>query len=127
MADLSTNLDTISSAQSQKEVTANAVDDAESPASFGGRHASQCSGLTWGYYGGKYRDGSNVTQMLSNGTLALANGATNYIEFDKTSGTVSSNTSAFTSGRTPFYTATTSGGVVTNYIDERVITFATTP
>lgn len=127
MADSTTNLDTISSAQSQKEVTANAVDDAESPASFGGRHASASSGLTWGYYGGKYRDGSNVTQMLANGTLALPSGSTNYIEFDKTSGTVSSNTSAFTSGRTPLYTVTTGASTVTNYIDERVITFATTP
>lgn len=127
MADSTTNLDTISSAQSQKEVTANAVDDAESPSSFGGRHASTSSGLTWGYYGGKYRDGSNVTQMLSNGTIALPNGTTSYIEFDKTSGTVSSNTSGFTSGRTPLYIAVTAGSVVTSYTDERVITFATFP
>lgn len=127
MADSTTNLDTILTAQSQKEVTANSVDDAESPASFGGRHASACTGLTWGYYGGRYRDGSNVTQLLANGTIALSASATNYVEFNKTTGLVTANTSAFTSGRTPLYIAVVGTATVTSYTDQRIITFATFP
>jgi len=122
-----TNLDTIQTAQAQKEVTANAADDAESPASFGGRRASTTSGLTWGYYGGPYRDGSNALQRLANGTKALTPSATNYLEFDKTAGTVSVNTSSYTSGRMPMARITTGSSTVTSWLDDRCIAFQTTP
>src|SRR5882762_8989029 len=106
MADSTTNLDTIATAQSQKEVTANAEDDAESPASFLGRRASTTSGLTLGYYGGKYLSGgsSPAIASLANGTVAVSASVTNYVEFDPVAGTVSANVSAFTPGRVPMYT-----------------------
>jgi hypothetical protein len=121
------NLDTILSTQSAKEVTANALFDAVGGVSFGGRHASASSALTWAYYGGKYRNGSNVTTMLANGTVTLTASATNYVEFDKTSGLVTVNTSGFTSGRTPLYIVITGVSTVTSWTDERVVTLATFP
>jgi hypothetical protein len=121
MADSATNLDTISSGQSQKEVTANAAADAESPASFGGRRASTTTGLTWGYYGGKYIAGgsSPAITMLANGTIGLNASATNYIEFDPVAGTVSCNTTGFTAGRVPLYTVVAGSSTVTSYTDQR--------
>ena len=128
MADGPTSiLDQISSAQSQKEVTANAEDDPESPAAFGGRRASTTSGLTWGYYGGPYRDGSNVTQRLANGTKALTASTVNYIEFNKTTGAVTVNTTAYTSGLMPMARVTTGASTITSWLDDRILTFATTP
>lgn len=115
------NLDTIATGQAQKEVTANAADDAESPASFGGRRASTCSGLTWGYYGGKYPAGgaSPAITMLANGTKALSASATNYLEFDPVAGTVSVNTTKFTPGFYPLYTIITGAATVTSWTDQR--------
>lgn len=128
MADGPTSiLDQIDTAQSQKEVTANAADDAESPGSFCGRHASACVGLTWAYYGGPYRDGSNVTQRLANGTIALTASTVNYVEFNKTTGLVTTNTSAYTSGRMPMARVTTGVSTITSWLDDRIVTFATTP
>jgi hypothetical protein len=121
------NLDTILSTQAAKEVTANALFDAVGGVSFGGRHASACAGLTWAGYGGKYRNGSNVTTMLANWTVTLTASTTNYVEFDKTAGAVSVNTSGFTSGRTPLYTIVTGVSTVTSWLDERVVTLATFP
>ncbi|MEF8733277.1 MAG: hypothetical protein V5B40_15655 [Candidatus Accumulibacter meliphilus] len=52
MASSTTHLDLIAQSQSSKEVTANALFDAGSPATLFGRRASLCSGLNWFYYGG---------------------------------------------------------------------------
>jgi hypothetical protein len=52
MASSTTNLDLIAQSQSSKEVTANALFDAGSPATLFGRRGSLCSGLNWFYYGG---------------------------------------------------------------------------
>jgi hypothetical protein len=121
MSDSATNLDTIATGQSQKEVTANAADDAESPASFGGRRASTTTGTTWGYYGGKYVAGgaSPAITMLANGTVALTVSNTNYVEFDPVAGTVSANTTAFTAGRVPLYTVVVGSSTITSYTDQR--------
>src|SRR5882762_6464126 len=115
------NLGQISTAQSQKEVTANAGTDGESPASLGARRASTTSGLTWGYYGGKYMAGgaSPAITMLANGTIALTASNTNYVEFDPVAGTVSANTTAFTAGRVPLYTVVTGASTITSYTDQR--------
>jgi hypothetical protein len=119
MADSATNLDTISSAQSQKEVTANAAFDAGSPATLFGRRASTTSGLTWGYYGGKlWIDG--VLTTIANGTVALTASATNYVEADR-AGVVSKNTTGFTAGRTPLYEIVTGASTVTSYTDRRIL------
>lgn len=117
MANSATNLDQIATAQAQKETRANELFDAGSPATLFGRQASQCSALTWGYYGGTlYVDGAATA--VSNGTLSLTNGATNYIEATR-AGVVSANTTGFTAGRMPLYTAVTAGSVVTSYTDHR--------
>lgn len=118
MADSTTNLDTISSTQGGKELTANELFDAASPASVYGRHASTCGGLTWGYYGGKVPI-SGVPTAVSNGTLTLAASSTNYVEANPATGAVSSNTSGFTSGYWRLYTAIAGASTVTSYTDHR--------
>lgn len=114
----SSNLDQIQSSQQQKEVTANAADDAESPASLFGRQASQTTALTWGYYGGKLTvDGVLTTK--ANGTVALTASQTNYVEVDRT-GAVSTNITGFTAGRTPLYQIVTGASTVTSWTDYRM-------
>jgi hypothetical protein len=119
MADSTTNLDTIATGQSQKEATANELIDAASPSTFGGNHSTATSGLTWGYYGGKYFDGSGAIQNLLNGTVTLTASATNYVEFNNATGLVTVNTSAFTSGRMPLYKIVTGPSSISSYTDER--------
>src|SRR5512135_2522167 len=108
MANSTTNLDLISSSQASKEITANALFDAESPASLYGRRASATANLTWGYYGGMLAIAGTPT-AIANGTKTLTNGATNYIEADPTTGNVAVNTSNFTAANIPLYAVVTSG------------------
>jgi hypothetical protein len=116
MANSTTNLDLISSSQAQKEITANALFDAASPATLGGRRASTTTALTWGYYGGNVIISGTVTPV-SNGTVTLTDNTTNYLQISST-GVVSCNTTGFGSN-TPLYLIVTSGGLVTTYTDER--------
>jgi hypothetical protein len=117
MSNSTTHLDTISSTQSQKEVTANALFNAGSSATLFGRRASTSSGLTWGYYGGRMLvDGALTT--INNGTVLLAGSTTNYVESTR-GGSVSANTTGFTAGRIPLYTVVTGTASVTSYTDER--------
>lgn len=118
MSSSTTNLDMLVQSQSSKEVTANALFDAGSPATIFGRRQSTCSGLTWGYYGGRMLvDG--VLTTIANGTVALTASTTNYVEANR-SGTVSKNTTGFTAGSIPLYTVVTGSASVTSYTDERV-------
>ncbi|HEY6021668.1 MAG TPA: hypothetical protein VIY48_17920 [Candidatus Paceibacterota bacterium] len=119
MASSTTNLDLISSSQASKEITANALFDAESPAALFGRRASTTANLTWGYYGGAMSVNGIVT-AIPNGTKTLTNGATNYLEADPTTGNVAVNTSNFTAANIPLYSVVTAGNVVTSYTDFRV-------
>ena len=117
MANSTSNLDLLASNQAAKETVANAALDAASPATLFGRRASTCTGLTWGYYGGRLLvDG--VLTTINNGTVALTGSATNYVEATR-SGTVSANTTAFTAGSIPLYTIVAGGSTVTSYTDER--------
>lgn len=118
MADSTTNLDVLSASQAQKEVTANAVFDAASPATLFGRRASTTTALTWGYYGGKVLIGGTVTS-IANGTVALTASTTNYVEANN-AGTVSKNTTGFTAGSIPLYTVVTGTSTITSYTDHRV-------
>jgi hypothetical protein len=125
MANSTTNLDTISQSQAQKEVTANALFDAASPSTVWGRHASACSGLTWAYYGGVFAV-SNVPTLIANGTLTMTNNATNYIYVDS-SGTVHITSSAPTGWPGPLtpstnialYDVTVASGFTTGWNDWR--------
>lgn len=117
MSDSATNLDTIATAQASKEVTANALYDAGSPATLFGRRASTSSGLTWGFYGGKLLVDGVVTS-IANGTVALTASTTNYVEASR-AGVVSRNTTGFTAGSIPLYTVVTGASTVTSYTDHR--------
>jgi hypothetical protein len=115
-------LDIISSSQSQKEVTANALFDAASPATLFGRRASTTSALTWGYYGGTLGIAGALTSV-ANGTVTLTASSTNYVE-STIAGVVSCNTSGFTSGRIALYTVVTGASSVTSYTDSRAFLFS---
>jgi hypothetical protein len=118
MANSTTHIDTISSSQAQKEVTANAVFDAASPATLFGRRASTTSALTWGYYGGNIMVDGVLTQV-ANGTVALTASTTNYVEATR-AGVVSKNTTGFTAGQIPLYSIVTGAATVTSYTDYRL-------
>jgi hypothetical protein len=87
------------------------------PVIAGGYKPSTTSGLTLGYYGGIWWTGSALG-TIADGTLVLANNTTNYVEA-QANGTISSNTSGFTTGRAPLYTVVTSGGAITTITDKR--------
>ena len=119
MSSSTTNLDLIAQSQSSKEVTANALFDAGSPATLFGRRASLCSGLNWFYYGGVMLVDGVLTTISNNAAaLALTASATNYIEATR-AGVVSKNTTAFTPGSIPLYTVVTGASSVTSYTDQR--------
>jgi collagen type I alpha len=124
MANSTTNLDTILQSQSQKEVTANEILDAASPATGFGRHGSACIGLTWGYYGGTLLVSGTPTQ-IANGTLTLTASVVNYIYLD-TSGVVHVTTSIpgswpgpLAGGSVALYDVTAGSATVTSYNDWR--------
>jgi hypothetical protein len=124
MANSTTNLDTILQSQGQKEVTANSLFDAASPASGFGRHGSACAGLTWGYFGATLSIAGTPTQF-ANGTLTLTDNATNYIYVD-TAGTVHVTASIpgswpgpLAAGSVALYDVTTVSGFVTSWNDWR--------
>jgi hypothetical protein len=119
MASSTTNLDLIAQSQASKEVTANALFDAVSPATLFGRRASLCSGLNWFYYGGVMLVDGVLTAIANNAAaLVLSASTTNYIEATR-AGVVSKNTVGFTGGSIPLYTAVTGASSVTSYTDQR--------
>lgn len=117
MSNSTTLLDLITSSQATKEVTANAMFDAASPAMFLGRRASTTSGLNWGYYGSRMLvDG--VLTAIASGSVLLTASTTNYVEATR-AGVVSKNTTGFTAGSIPMYTVVTGVSTITSYTDER--------
>lgn len=119
MSDSTSLLDLISQSQAGKEVTANALFDAGSPAMLFGRRASLCSGLNWYYYGGSMVVDGVLTAIANNAAaLVLSASATNYVEATR-AGVVSKNTTGFTPGAIPLYTIVTGASSVTSYTDNR--------
>ena len=119
MSNSTPTFDPLVQSQSGKEITANAMFDALSPASLYGRRQSTCSGLTWGYYGGNVLVNGVLTQV-ANGTLTLTASTTCYIEATPTTGAVSFNTAGFSAGRIPLYTVVTGASTVSSYTDHRL-------
>jgi hypothetical protein len=130
MADYSTNLDSITQGQAQKEVTANADIGALSPSAAFARRDSTSAGLTWGYYGATWDVAGRPTKK-NGGTLQLTNNATCYI-YASDDGEIHFQTSAPSGWPGPFvspgspaetatalYQVTTSGGLVTDWTDLR--------
>lgn len=119
MSGSTSNLDLIAQSQSSKEVTANALFDAGSPATLFGRRASLCAGLNWYYYGGAMVVDGVLTTIANNGAaLVLSASTTNYIESTR-AGVVSKNTTGFTAGSIPLYLVVTGASTVTSYTDNR--------
>lgn len=84
---------------------------------FGKRHPA-ISGLTWGYWGGRW-GGLSITA----GTVTLTNAATNYIVVQRSTGTVSVSTATTnwndSANYARVYQITTAGGVITAEQDRR--------
>lgn len=93
--------------QAQKEVIINNNIAVLEQAGVLGHNPATTAGLVFGYYGGYYQDSLGVINSIANGTITLTASATNYIEFDRDTGTVSKNTTGFTTGRVPMYVLAT--------------------
>lgn len=126
MADSSSRLDLLNSDQYSKEVVANAALNAASPAALFGRRSSTSGGLSWGYYGGAMML-SGVPTIIANGVITLTASATNYIESDPATGTLSKNTTAWTSGKIPTYKVICNASTATSWQDFRCMQFAAVP
>jgi hypothetical protein len=120
MSDSTTNLDLVSESQGAKATSANALFDAASPAMFGGRRASVCSGLTWGYYGGALAKSDGSIVAVANGTLSLTASATNriYLTLSGTIAVVTGGTAA-ADELVLLYAVVTGASSVTSYQDHR--------
>lgn len=119
MSSTTSLLDLLTQAQAGKHITANDLFNAMSPAALFGRRASLCSGLNWFYTGGPLLVDGVLTVIANNAAaLVLSASATNYIEATR-AGMVSKNTSAFTPGSIPLYTAVTDASSVTLWTDYR--------
>lgn len=121
MADSTTHLDLLFESQSGKATSANALFDAGSPATFGARRASACSGLTWGYYGGWINKFDGSLAEVANGTLTLTASSTNrvYLKLDGSIGVVTGS-SAAADELVLLYAVVTGASSVTSYDDHRV-------
>ena len=93
------------------------VADSRTMAQIFSAKAATTTGLTWGYYGGNIRTDNTIT-TVADGTVALTDDATNYIEVDS-AGTFYANTSAFTAGRIPIRQVVCASGVQTTSTDKR--------
>ena len=118
MSNSTTLLDLISSSQASKEVTANALFDAASPATLYGRRASTTANLVWGFYGGMLNIDGTLT-AIADSVVTLTNTATNYVEVAPSTGNISVNTSNFTAANIPLYSVVVSGNLVSSYTDYR--------
>lgn len=112
------SLDLLTPGQAGKEYTVNELAKAFATSAIFARRQTTSTGLTWGYYGG-YLLLDGVLTSVADGTIALTASATNYIETTR-AGVVSKNTTGFTAGSIPLYTATTDGSGVTASTDYRV-------
>ena len=125
MADSTTHLDTISQSGASQDQLANALYDALSPAALFGRRASQCTGLTWAYFGGNVTksDGSQVT--VGNGSVTATASSTNYVTALKESGAVYCHTTTTawddTANYWRLYSLTAGASSITSFTDEREI------
>lgn len=120
MADSTSHLadDDIAQGAGSQDLTANALFDAASPAMTAGRRMSQTSGVTFAYFGGKVRISGAISQ-IANASVLLSISTTNYVEMHPDTGAISKNTTAFTAGYVPLYTAVTSASAITSYTDHR--------
>jgi hypothetical protein len=112
------NLQQLSAEQVSKEVVINENFETLDWSTVYGKNPAETSGLTWGYYGGRW-GGFAVTAD----ELALSDDATNYIVVDKSDGVPSVSSSADnwndTENFARVYKVTTASGLVTVIEDHR--------
>jgi hypothetical protein len=117
MADFNTPYDQVTAGDGA-DAEVNELFDAASPSMLFGRHAAATTGLTWGYYGGRW---SGFT--IANGTVSLTASATNYVTVLLANGGVgcsASNASWLdTANYARAYEVTTGNAAITNYRDFR--------
>lgn len=105
--------------QAQAEVIVNESLAALQHVAVYGYKAATSSGLTWGYYGGRWQ-GFDITAA----TLTLTDSATNYIVVARATGVASVSTSSTNHSNTTdyalCYTVVVAGGVPTTITDERL-------
>jgi hypothetical protein len=115
---MSTTLQQLTAAQTNKEVAINRNFETTSWSGVYGKKQSTSSGLTWGYYGGRW-GGFTV----ADGTHSLTNAADNYIVVLKSNGVASFSTATTNWNNTTdyarVYKVTTAGSVVTATEDHR--------
>jgi hypothetical protein len=112
-----TTLQQMAEGQANAHVVVNEIAESLSAAGvFSKRHAAT-SGLVWGYYGGLYNGNTKA-----DGTVTLTDDADNYVVVLRSSGVVSTSTSA-TNSTDPLYAKlykiTTVSGAVTAAVDQR--------
>lgn len=115
--DSTPTLDQLSTSSANIPTRINESQDALSPGSLYGRRASTTTGLTWGYYGGRYQSAA-----IANGTLALTASTTNYVVAAVAGGAVSVSTATTnwnSSSYIRLYKIVTGASAVTSYEDHR--------
>ena len=112
-------MDQINSAQASPEIIINENFEALADLAVYAKKASTTTGLTWGYYGGRWA-GFAVTD----GTLTLTASATNYIVAAKATGVLSVSTSttnwADTTNYAKVYQVVTGASTITSFASYRV-------
>lgn len=119
MADSTTNIDTISSSQAQKEVTANAFFDAVGLASAFGRRASTTTGLTMGFYGTPRWKIDGVAVARTNAAFALTASSTRYVSINRGFSSFAEVASAFDADKLALYKVVTGSSTISSYEDHR--------
>lgn len=114
-----TTIPSIVEGQAQPATKANENFAAVAPAGIFGKKASTTTGLTFGYLGGVI-EVAGVLTTISDGTVSLTNGTTNYVEVNR-AGTVSTNTTGFTAGSTPLYEIVTASSAISSITDRRIV------
>lgn len=108
----------LAAGQANAEVIINRNTSALAAVAFGARNEATSSGLTWGYWGGRWGG-----TAVADGTLALTASATNYIVANRSTGALSTSTSATnwsdTGNYARVYKVTTSSSAVTAIEDHR--------
>ena len=111
-------MQTLSSSQTSPEVPINENFETLDHQSVYGKRHPVTTGLTWGYWGGRWGGFS-----IADGTLTLTNAATNYVVVLRSTGAISVSTSATNWNNSTLYVRvyqiTTSGGAVTAVQDHR--------
>jgi hypothetical protein len=114
-----TTLQTLSSSQVSPEVPINENTETLSAAGIFGKRHPVTTGLTWGYYGGRYNGNT-----ISDGTITLADASENWVVVERATGVVSSSVGtdslAADTNYAALYKVTTAGGVVTAVLDLRM-------